>query len=87
MQRIGTFALTVAAVLAIQGCVLLPDEDHSFDPFFSNPDDNRNTSYIPVSRYMPTVEAPARGDRNCAVNMQPGAADQGCWYFPVMRFY
>ena len=89
MKRIGTFALPVAAALAMQGCIFLPVEDVGrHDPFFFDPDDaTQNADFIEVGSYQPSAYQPSASNRHCDVDSGMRKVGSACWFFPVMRVY
>ncbi|WP_323846834.1 hypothetical protein [Microbulbifer magnicolonia] len=89
MKRIGTFALPMAAALAMQGCIFLPvEESGRDDPFFFNPDDaSRRADFVEVGNYQPNSHLPPSASRHCSVESEMGKVGSACWFFPVMRVY
>lgn len=89
MKRIGTFALSLAATLAMQGCIFLPVENGGRDdPFFFDPDDaSHSADFVEVGNYQPNSQLPPSASRHCSVDTQMGKVGSACWFFPVMRVY
>ncbi|WP_346839003.1 hypothetical protein [Microbulbifer sp. SAOS-129_SWC] len=89
MKRIGILALSSVAVLALQGCILLPVEDGGRDdPFFFDPDDaTQSADFVEVGNYQPNSALPPAASRHCSVDTDLGKVGSACWFFPVMRVY
>ncbi|WOX06546.1 hypothetical protein [Microbulbifer pacificus] len=89
MNRSGIAVVAMSVTLCLQGCIFVPFEnEHSYDPFFFNPDDKSQTAdFVEVGNYLPNTSAPPAASRQCSTDVENARVGSACWFFPVMRVY
>jgi len=89
VKRTGITAVAAVATLCLQGCMLLPyDNEHSYDPFFYNPDDkSQSADFVEVGNYQPNLSLPPAASRRCSTEVENSRVGSPCWFFPIMRVY
>lgn len=89
MNRTGITAVALGATLSLQGCIFAPYEtEHSYDPFFFDPDDkSQSADFVEVGNYVTNSDAPPPASRQCSTEFENGKVGSPCWFFPVMRVY
>lgn len=89
MRPSGKFALSLLAVLAMQGCLFLPAEEvEGEDPFFFEADTaKQGESFVDAGGYHSELPHPTPASFECEVDCVDSIYGSTTWFFPILRVY